>query len=210
MNRMTRNLLPRDEIILIGPMAVGKTTVSLLLSAKMNICNLPIDDVKWYYLLKNGYSISKANTILLDKGFQAKMKYFYNYFGIKEIKRILKDFKGGVFDFGATHTYFENVKVFKEIKKAFSPFHNIFLLLPTNNSDVNCSILKERMSFRYKYSDKKQQILKSYFKYNEKLIRSNTYCDLANHIIFTEAKSLNQICDEILSRAIFLGVKTNK
>ena len=66
----------RDEIILIGPMGVGKTTLALHLSERLGKLNYPIDRLKWYYRFRNGYDLAKGTKSLKTSGFQVLSKYF--------------------------------------------------------------------------------------------------------------------------------------
>lgn len=194
------NIFPliRNEIILIGPMAVGKSTVSIQLAEKLGISYFPIDEIKWYFLYRNGYNISTAKKILLTKGFEGKMNYFYKYFGVEEVRQILDEFKGGVLDFGATHTYHVNKMSFNKIKYLLSQFHNVFLLLPTDNLKNNIKILNRRITDRYIESYKNSQIIQSYLNYNNLLLSSKKFNLLTSNIIYTESKSIEQIVSEIL------------
>ena len=98
----------REEIILVGPMGVGKTTLALHLSEKLGLLNFPIDRLKWYYRFKNGYDLAKGTKILKESGFQELANYFTDYFGNAELAEILNEFRGGIFDFGASHSHYEN------------------------------------------------------------------------------------------------------
>lgn len=190
----------RKEIVLIGPMATGKSTISLLISNKLNISCFPIDDIKWYFVYKNGYNTSTSKQILISEGFQGKMNYFYNYFGIKEIEQIFTDFHGGVFDFGATHIYHNEYVIFCKIRNILSQFQNIFLILPTNDLSVNIKILNQRIIERYDKSKKDSQIVKSYMDYNKFLLENNIFNLITSKIIYTESKNQEQIVCEILER----------
>ena len=92
----------RDEIILIGPMCSGKSSVALYLAETLSILNYPIDRIKWYYRFKNGYDLSRGTKILRSQGFMALLNYFEPYFSLRDIELILNEFRGGIFDFGAS------------------------------------------------------------------------------------------------------------
>ena len=43
-------------IILIGPMAAGKSTIAKILAEKLNLPQHPMDDVRWDYYEEIGYN----------------------------------------------------------------------------------------------------------------------------------------------------------
>lgn len=132
------NIEIRDEIILVGPMGVGKTTLALHLSEKLGLLNYPIDRLKWYYRFKKGYNLAKGTNILKEKGFQELANYFNDYFDNNDLAQILDEFRGGIFDFGASHSHYDNYSDLLEAKRILAPFPNVILLLPTDDFNRNC------------------------------------------------------------------------
>ena len=197
------NLEKRDEIILIGPMGVGKTTLALHLSEKLGILNYPIDRLKWYYRFKNGYDLAKGTKILRTAGFHELSNYFNSYFGNNELAEILDDFKGGIFDFGASHSYFENFDELYDAKSKLVAFNNIFQLLPTDNYETNCKILDKRIGKRYEDVEWKREVLDSYLEQNRIYLMSNSYSFLAKETIYTEGKTIEQVGEAILAKCVF-------
>jgi hypothetical protein len=190
----------RQEIIIIGPMAVGKTTLALHLSERLEILNFPIDRLKWYYRFKNEYDIAIGTKILKSEGFRSLLNYGNNYFNLNEIVQILDEFRGGIFDFGASHTYFENKRELEEAKRIFDPFINVILLLPTPNFSTNCFILENRLRKRYEDVEWKKEVLNSYLEQNRIFLHSKSYAELAKFTFYTETKSIEDIGKEILEK----------
>lgn len=193
----------RDEIILIGPMGVGKTTLALHLSEKLRILNYPIDRLKWYYRLKNGYDLAKGTKILMNSGFHELSNYFNDYFGNNELAEILNEFRGGIFDFGASHSHFENFNELYDAKNILAPFSNIFQLLPTDNYEANCKILDKRIGKRYEDVEWKRGVLDSYLEQNRIYLKSNSYSFLARETIYTDGKTIEQIGEAIIAKCVF-------
>ena len=193
----------REEIILVGPMGVGKTTLALHLSEKLGLLNFPVDRLKWYYRFKNGYDLAKGTKILKESGFQELANYFTDYFGNAELAEILNEFRGGIFDFGASHSHYENYNDLLEAKRILAPFNNIIQLLPTNDFKTNCEILDKRISKRYEDIEWKKEVLSSYIQQNRVYLLSNSYSSLAKTTIYTEGKTIEQVGEEILKNANF-------
>jgi len=197
------NIEQRNEIILVGPMGVGKTTLALYLSEKLGVLNFPIDRLKWYYRFKNGYDLAKGIRILKETGFQELAKYFNDYFGNAELAQILDEFRGGIFDFGASHSHYDNYNDLLEAKKILEPFQNIIQLLPTRDFVKNCKILDERIFNRYEDIEWKREVIDSYIEQNRIYLLSDSYSSLAKITVFTDGKTIEQVGEEILSKVVF-------
>lgn len=89
----------RSEIILIGPVGVGKTTVSKLLAEKLSIPKVSMDDVLFNYFREVGFDENHWKLISEKLGRPAAYRYL-KVFGSYGVKRILEDHHDCVFDFG--------------------------------------------------------------------------------------------------------------
>jgi shikimate kinase len=199
------NLEIRNEIILIGPMGVGKTTLALYISEQLGILNYPIDRIKWYYRFKNGYDLAKGTKILNQSGFQDLAKYFESYFGNRELAIILDEFRGGIFDFGASHSHYENNQDLLDAIRILKPFSNVVLLLPTADFETNWKILNDRIAKRYEDTECKREVLSSYQEQNKVYLLSSSYPALAKYTVFTEGKTIEQVAEEILKKTNYLS-----
>ncbi len=191
----------RNEIVLVGPMGSGKTSVGRYLSEKLDIPLFSMDDIKWYFLLRNGYNPIRAKKILQEEGFARKMDYFYEHFGYNEVRQILQTFSNGIFDFGATHSYHNDPSNFDRIRRLLSSFENVFLLMPAFDHDLSGQILRERLGERYRLSGLGADVIASYSDYNLELMRAAKFESLANYTIITQNKSIELVGLEILSRS---------
>jgi acetolactate synthase-1/2/3 large subunit len=59
-------------IILIGPMAAGKSTVAKELARLTGVRNVPMDRVRWYYYFKDGFTLEEE---LSKPSFKEVMEY---------------------------------------------------------------------------------------------------------------------------------------
>lgn len=192
-------MVNKESIILIGPLATGKSTLAVHLSEMSGHKNYPIDRLKWYYRFKNGYDFAKGRSMLIEEGFAAYVNYAELFFSIKELEVILEEFKG-ILDLGATDTFSEDIKREKRLKEIFAHFPNIFLILPSPSNEINVSILSERIQKRYKSHEFKNDISTSYLEVNNKIIYSKLNQEIARHVVYTENRDLSEICNEILDK----------
>jgi hypothetical protein len=191
-----------NNIILIGPLATGKSTIAAKLSEITGLLNFPIDKLKWYYRFKNGYNLQTSTDILVNKGFEELIVYVEAFFGTNELKSILNEFEG-IIDLGATDSYCDNLQRMRELKSFFHDFPNIFLIMPSKNKKKSKEILDQRLYKRYEKDPLKAPVMGSYMKMNEKFINSNYNRQIAKHVIYTADKSIETIAQEILKKSQF-------
>lgn len=191
-----------NQIILIGPLATGKSSIASELSAKTGMLNHPIDKLKWYYRHKNGYDLYKSTQLLKSQGFSALLNYAKHYFGVMDIKSILNRFEG-IIDLGASDTNCFDLKQQSDIINLMKPYENIFLILPCKKKLETIKILEERLYRRYQNDALKFPVIESYLEMNKNFVNSQTNKLIAKHVIYTNNKSISQISLEILNKCKF-------
>src|SRR5579875_3150200 len=132
-----------SEIILIGPMGAGKTTVATLLAEKLNLPRVSLDDVRFDYYKQIGYDEAAANELEQLHGFLALYRY-WKPFEAYAVEKVLAEHSHCVFDFGAGHSVYEDVDLFAHIRTVLEPFPNVVLLLPSPDLDESVFLLKQR------------------------------------------------------------------
>lgn len=133
-------------IILIGPMATGKSTIAAELAKLTGLRRIPMDRVRWYYYLKDGFSIETEQSL---PSFTDRMAY-WKPFEVKAVQRIIMEFPDAIIDFGAGHSYFTEESQFEEVQRALAPLKNVFLLLPSENKEESLAICNQRLSAKAK------------------------------------------------------------
>lgn len=190
------------NIILIGPLATGKSALATELSILTGMRNIPIDKIKWYYRFRNGYDLVKSTNLLRCNGFDALIEYAQNYFGPREINAILQEFSG-VIDFGASDTQFNDLRKLKELHFYLDKYPNIFLILPSEDEQKSKEVLDSRLRKRYKNDPLKGPVIDSYLKKNEEFIRSYQNYSFAKHVIYTDNRRVDEIAQEIIYKCDF-------
>lgn len=176
------------EIILIGPIGTGKSTIGELLAQKLNIPQVSMDDLRFDYYNEIGYDAELGRKIRETEGFWGIYRY-WKPFEAHAVKRILADHQGCVIDFGAGHSVFEDGTLFAQVKQTLSAFPNVILLLPSPDHDESIAILNEGEEW---LKDMKPNI-------NEHFVRHPSNYELAKQVVYTKNKSPVETCDEILS-----------
>ena len=183
----------RNEIVLIGPMGVGKSSVSKKISEKLNKSHISIDEVRFKYYEEIGYDKITEECLKKEKGFMKGVYLYRKPYNLYAIKKILSEFSNCVFDFGSMHSVYEDEKMFQEAKEALTDFANVFLLLPSQNKEESIKILSE--IYTPKAEDNPEMI-----DFIRHTIEHHSNYDLAKHIIYGgKLKSIDVLADEIIT-----------
>lgn len=175
-------------IILIGPMAAGKSSVAKELAALTGIPNVPMDKVRWYYYFKEGFSLEQERAL---PSFAEVMKY-WKPFEVSAVKKIVSEFHNAIIDFGAGHSYFTDPAQFAAVEATLKPFSNVFLLLPSFDKSRSLEICNQRLESR-----KKTPLAETEIKANREFIEHESNYRLAKHNVYTDGKTPRQTAEEI-------------
>ena len=119
-----------ESVLLIGPPNVGKSEVSSLLSEKLNLPIISLEDSRDKYYKQLGYDKKYADKLKKEKGLLERYKYskeFESYHVSNVLRTITSP---AIIKFQASQTVYEDDKLFSEVKKEISKFKNVVLLLP--------------------------------------------------------------------------------
>lgn len=190
----------KHSIILIGPLATGKSTVAEKLSELTGYRNYPVDRLKWYYRFQNGYDINQSRKILQLQGFGGLINYAHRYFGVEDLENLLSRFKG-IVDLGASDTHCTNPLRCEQLVQLLEEFPNVFLILPYENTQKSIELLRTRLIQRYKGHPFKYAALDSYLEQNEEFVTSMTNQLVAKHVIYSNDRAPYMIAQEILFKS---------
>ncbi len=176
-----------NEIILIGPVGVGKTTTAKLLSEKLNIPRISMDDLRIDYYKEVGYNDEHRLELKRIHGQKAVQQY-WSIFNPHSIERILADHKNCVFDFGGGTTACEYEYNFERMETALAPYSNVVLLIPSGDKKESLDIIYERRNVK-----PNGFAMLEYFVFNDAQYR------LAKHTVYVKDKTPEQVCNEVLA-----------
>src|SRR5262245_8188876 len=124
----------RREIVLIGPVAVGKTTVARCLAAKLDVPVVSMDDLRDAYYRELGFDDALAKRLFEREG-AATVWCYFKVFDPYSVERLFADHRDCVFDMGGGSSVHEHHDQLERVKRAFAPFSNVVLLLPSPDRD---------------------------------------------------------------------------
>lgn len=175
------------EIILLGPVAVGKTTTARLISEKINKPVISLDDLRFDYYKEIGYDHEHMIALREKAGIMAIFQYG-KIFDAYSIERMLEDHQNCIFDFGGANIVSGYDFDLNRIKRALEPYENIVFLVPSKDNE-------ETLEFIYK----RRNIKSSDRELIEYLVHNHSNYEVAKHIVFVKDKTPEEVCDEVLS-----------
>jgi len=176
-----------SEILLIGPIGSGKTTIAELLYERTMLPHRSMDLLRWNYFEEIGYDRLTAREEYVVGGFWG-LYHYWKPFEVYAVKRMLEDFNECIFDFGASQTVYEDDALFEQVRGLFAPYPHVILLLPSSDPEESIQLLHARNT----YGSEEQMVV------NEHFVRHHSNYDLAKHIAYTKDKTPEQTCDEVL------------
>lgn len=182
------------KVILIGPMGVGKTTIGALLSKRLNLAWVQLDEIRWPYYAEIGYDEEAAKKIHAENGMAGIIAY-WKPFEAHSVERVLADYDNCVIDFGAGHSFYEDPTLLARVKKAIEPYPNVILLLPSPDIEISIQTLKERVP-----SEVPLEARDWYNNLNAHFVKHPSNRTLAKITVYTNGRTPDQTCDDIIER----------
>ncbi|MCJ8281961.1 MAG: shikimate kinase, partial [Rivularia sp. ALOHA_DT_140] len=164
----------------------GKSTIGKLLSQKLNIPQVSMDEIRWDYYKEIGWDVDTQKQIREQEGFAGVYRY-WKRFELYGIERLLSEHNNCVIDFGAGHSVYEENADFARASELLSPYKNVVLLLPSPDLDESVEILKQR-----------NQITINGVEINRFFMTHPSNQKLAKQVIYTKEKTPEEIKEEIL------------
>ena len=177
------------NVLLIGPIGAGKSTLGKLIAAALGVPQISLDDIRFEYYREIGYDDSVAKQRYVTDGFWGLYRY-WKPFEAYTVERVLAEHTDCVIDLGAGHSVYEDEALLTRVKKAFAPHPNVVLVLPSADLATSLEVLQER---RPSLRDITPDI-------NEHFITHRSNYELATFIVYTADRTAEETCAEILQR----------
>jgi shikimate kinase len=175
------------KVILIGPIGAGKSTLSKLVAEKLGIPCRHMDHVRAHYYKEIGYDDDLAQQILSKDSFLGLYRY-WKPFEAHAVERLLSENEEVVIDFGGGHSVYEDDALFARVQKALAPYPYVILILPSPDKEKSVKILNERTG----------GVVSEGFDFHVHFVTHHSNYDLAKHIVYTEGKTPEETCAEIV------------
>ena len=177
-----------SQVVLIGPMAAGKSSVATLLAERTGRRNVPLDMVRWAYYFKAGFDLAEQRRREHESGRLGRLAY-WKPFEAHAVERVLADFPDAIIDFGAGHSVHDDEQLFARVQVALAPVPHVILLKPALRLDESLAILGERFPPEERDEAERE---------NWTFLRNPSNERLATHTVLTGRRKLEEVCEEIM------------
>lgn len=160
-----------DQIILVGPLCVGKTTVSNYLKKIAGLPYVSTDAVMWYYHTRNGVDVQEAQALREIDAFQYLNSTARS--NSLAMRRIVTEFKG-IIDCGASHTYCLRGERDNGIAELIQGRRSVSLTLSRNVAE-SAAVLNERLRSRLRGIGRNESCISSWCRLNEEMLESGRF-----------------------------------
>lgn len=184
----------QTPIVLIGPMAAGKTTVAALLAARLNAVHIELDELRWDYYAEIGYDEAHAKKLREEHGFLAVYRY-WKPFELHAVERVLADHPAGVISFGAGHSVYEDPALFERARQALAPYEHVILLIPCADPAAAAAILNERLEAQLNQWG--ETLSPETMGMNDHFVNHPSNAALAKHVVYTQGITPQETCEAI-------------
>lgn len=178
----------KQDIILIGPIGTGKSTLGKLLAEKLNLPQISMDELRYDYYKQIGYDEALAKKLRVEQGFSGIYQY-WKPFEAYAVEKLLAEHSNCVIDFGAGHSVYDDASLFYRVQKVLEAYSNVVLVLPSPNLNESVQIIEERMG---EFKD-------GGINWHEYFVKHPSNYKLAKIVVYTKGKIPEETGDEILN-----------
>jgi hypothetical protein len=127
-----------------------------------------------------------------ERGFLAAYRHWWPAYPYV-LERLIHDHPSGILDLGAAHTHYEDSQLFMRVKSLLAPYAHVVLLLPTPDLDRSIALLRERSAREQGWEWRVDE-----YDFIAHWVSDPCNAELATHTVYTEDKTPEQTCAEII------------
>jgi shikimate kinase len=130
-------------VILVGPLAAGKSTLGALVAERLGHAFVDIDDIAWSYCAEVGWTLDR----LLERDDAvgwATAEREWEPARAHAVRRAVEDHPDAVIALGAGYTSFTDPACAEQVRQALAPVLDVVHLLPSPDPERSVTVLRER------------------------------------------------------------------
>jgi shikimate kinase len=194
--------MEETTIVLIGPICAGKSSVAKILAAKLGLPQYTMDDLRWELFADTDYDKNVARQLHEAGDTLGRLEYMKPFEAVA-VERIVAEKRGGVIDFGAGHSVYEDEELLGRVERALAPVEYVILLLPSPDPDESTRVLNAR--FRELLDREVGQVDEKLLALNEHFVRHPSIRRLAKLVVYTGGKTAEETAEEIAAGILDTG-----
>ena len=186
-------MAPSLPLVLIGPMAAGKTTLARALSVRLGLPYAPLDWVAFSPMVLDGFDVrvyEEAET-WADKH-ALRLPHL-----LPAVRAVLRDFGEYILDFGAGHAHFDEEEEREELAALLAPLPNVIRVLPAADPDAAVRICVERDQERWRRAGYDWDASRA--EWHDRYVRSACFRQVAKRTVITGGRSVADCVEEIVA-----------
>jgi shikimate kinase len=176
----------RDDVVLIGPPQVGKTTVAALLAGHLGVEHHEFDDLRRAFYEELGFDMELNLALNASQGW-AGMYAYWKVFDPHALERFFASCHG-VLDVGGGTPVAEHPSTRARIATAFAPFRHVVLLVPDPDLERSMEILAGRTPDEPGMADNQRYLLEQ-----------GSLQALATHVVYTGERRPPEVFEEVVA-----------
>jgi hypothetical protein len=188
--------LPGGPLVLVGPLAAGKTTTGCAVASLSDRPLCSLDDLRWQYYADLGYDPDEAARRFEAGGTAAERMAYGMPYEAHAVEQVVADFPDCVIDLGASNSVYEDPELSARVQRALSRT-NVVLLLP-DADPVRCRrVLRERLQQISR--TKGEAVSETLLELNEYFVSHPSNARLARRVVFTDGRSPTDVAHEVVA-----------
>ncbi|MFE7507616.1 shikimate kinase [Promicromonospora sp. NPDC057488] len=130
-------------MILVGPLAAGKSTLGALVAERIGLPFVDIDEIAWTYCAEVGWSLDRLLERDAAVGW-AVAEREWEPARAHAVQRVVEDHAEAVIAFGAGYTSFTVPDHADQVRRALAPVPDVVHLVPSPDPERSVTVLRER------------------------------------------------------------------
>jgi hypothetical protein len=130
-------------MILVGPLAAGKSTLGALVAERLGQPFVDVDDIAWSYCAEVGWNLDRLLERDQAVGWTAAERE-WEPARAHAAQRAVADHPDTVIAFGAGYTSFTSLECADQVRRALAPIPDVIRLLPSPDPERSVALLRER------------------------------------------------------------------
>ena len=185
---------PGGPVVLIGPLAAGKSTVGAELARVLGVPMCSVDEVRWRYFEEIGYDGAEAERCFARGRTPAEKLAYGMPFEVYAIEQIMAYRSFGVIDFGASNSVYDDAVLLGRVEAALTGAY-VVLLLPSKDPVTSEQVLAGRLAHILQAKD--EEVTGELLALNSYFVRHPANRRLARKVVYTSDRSPTAIASEI-------------